>query len=216
MKIYVVGTENRIEELKLKLASVDISKITAGPAYGASSEYDLIIDLNFDDAPGNIEYYSELEDCIVIVSAVKQQIRQTIAVSPKKVKCKIAGLNALPTFINRALWEMSFLNDDDAEFILGKLESANLQAKKVNDRVGMVTPRIILMIINEAFYTVQEGTADKANIDSAMKLGTNYPFGPFEWAEKIGIKSVYECLKALADDTGDERYKICPLLKSRL
>ena len=69
------------------------------------------------------------------------------------------------------------------------------------------------MIINEAFYTVQEGTASKEDIDQGMRLGTNYPFGPFEWAQKIGIADVYETLEAIYEDTKEERYKICPLLK---
>ena len=214
MKIYVVGAENRIEELKEKLSTLEISKITSGPAYGASTDFDMIIDLNFDDSDDSLQYYAELENSLVIVSAVKKQLRDAVSKSPKPIKCKLAGLNALPTFINRALWEMSFLNEADENFILAKLNEINIQAKKVEDRVGMVTPRIILMIINEAFYTVQEGTAEKSNIDSAMKLGTNYPMGPFEWADKIGIKDVYEGLKAIKEDTGDERYKICPLLKS--
>ena len=54
----------------------------------------------------------------------------------------------------------------------------------------------------------------KSSIDISMKLGTNYPFGPFEWADKIGIKNVYEILENLYNDTKDERYKICPLLKT--
>ena len=83
----------------------------------------------------------------------------------------------------------------------------------VDDRVGLVTPRVICMIINEAYYTVQEGTASREDIDIAMKLGTNYPFGPFEWCQRIGVRHVYELLEAVYDDTKDERYKICPLLK---
>ena len=83
----------------------------------------------------------------------------------------------------------------------------------VDDRVGMVTPRIIAMIINEAYYTVQEGTASKADIDTGMKLGTNYPMGPFEWVQKWGLTNIYELLEALYLDSKDERYKICPLLK---
>lgn len=69
------------------------------------------------------------------------------------------------------------------------------------------------MIINEAYYTVQEGTASRLDIDQAMKLGTNYPYGPFEWCQRIGIKHVYELLEAVYEDTHDERYKICSLLK---
>lgn len=83
----------------------------------------------------------------------------------------------------------------------------------VDDRVGMVTPRVISMIINEAYYVVQEGTASREDIDLAMKSGTNYPYGPFEWIRRIGIKHIYEVLEAVYEDTKDERYKICPLLK---
>ena len=73
--------------------------------------------------------------------------------------------------------------------------------------------RIISMIINEAYYTVMEGTATKEDIDTGMKLGTNYPMGPFEWAGKWGIANIYELLEAMYLDSKDERYKICPLLK---
>jgi len=87
-------------------------------------------------------------------------------------------------------------------------------AEWVNSRVGFVTPRIVCMIINEAFYTVQEGTASREDVDQAMKLGTNYPKGPFEWCREAGIKSVYRLLEAMYEDTREERYKICPLLKT--
>jgi 3-hydroxybutyryl-CoA dehydrogenase len=46
-----------------------------------------------------------------------------------------------------------------------------------------------------------------------MKLGTNYPFGPFEWGERIGIKNVYELLTAVYEHTNEERYQVCDLLK---
>jgi 3-hydroxybutyryl-CoA dehydrogenase len=79
----------------------------------------------------------------------------------------------------------------------------------------MIKPRVIFMIINEACYTLQEGTASIEDIDKSMKLGTNYPFGPFEWCDKIGVTHVFETLNAIYDDTRDERYKICPLLKHK-
>ena len=71
------------------------------------------------------------------------------------------------------------------------------------------------MDLQQGFYTVQEGTATESDIDQAMLLGTNYPMGPFEWCEKIGLSDVYETLEALYLDTHDERYKICSLLKQR-
>ena len=53
------------------------------------------------------------------------------------------------------------------------------------------------------------------DIDKGMKLGTNYPFGPFEWADRIGVKDVYETLEAIWNETKDRRYEICPLLKTK-
>lgn len=119
------------------------------------------------------------------------------------------GMNLLPTFINRPLAEVSG-NSSSVENALAEL---GWELRKVESRVGMVTPRVIFMIINEAYYTVQEGTATKEDIDTGMKLGTNYPHGPFAWSENIGLINIYKTLDAIYNDTKEGRYKICPLLK---
>jgi 3-hydroxybutyryl-CoA dehydrogenase len=124
-------------------------------------------------------------------------------------------MNGLPSFINRSLFEVSVLNDTNKGILNECMDKLNWKYTLVEDRVGMVTPRVIFMIINEACYTLQEGTASMQDIDTSMKLGTNYPFGPFEWSDKVGIKHVYETLEALYKDTKEERYKICPLLKTK-
>jgi 3-hydroxybutyryl-CoA dehydrogenase len=105
------------------------------------------------------------------------------------------------------------LKENDAEKLKDICQQLQTKFLLIDDRVGLVTPRVICMIINEAYYTFQEGTATKEDIDLGMKLGTNYPFGPFEWCNRIGIRHVYELLEAVYEDTNDERYKICPLLK---
>jgi 3-hydroxybutyryl-CoA dehydrogenase len=64
--------------------------------------------------------------------------------------------------------------------------------------VGFVTPRVISMIINEACLALQEGVSTKEEIDTAMKLGTNYPFGPFEWMDRIGQDKIYALLLKLS------------------
>jgi 3-hydroxybutyryl-CoA dehydrogenase len=130
-----------------------------------------------------------------------------------RLRSRIFGFNGLLTFINRPLLEVSLWRPDD-ETVLKKICNAlNTEYLVVDDRVGLVTPRVVCMIINEAYYTVMEGTATREDIDMAMKLGTNYPYGPFEWCQRIGIKHIYELLEALYEDTKDERYKICPMLK---
>ncbi|GAB4093916.1 3-hydroxyacyl-CoA dehydrogenase family protein [Flaviaesturariibacter terrae] len=66
------------------------------------------------------------------------------------------------------------------------------------DTPGFVSPRVIAMIINEAYHALSEGVSTKEEINTAMKLGTNYPHGPFEWAAIIGLKNVATLLQALA------------------
>jgi 3-hydroxybutyryl-CoA dehydrogenase len=125
------------------------------------------------------------------------------------ISAHIIGMNLLPTFINRPLAEVT---GNSAEGFKA-LEALDWEIRKVESRVGMVTPRVIFMIINEAYYTLQEGTATKEDIDIGMKLGTNYPNGPFEWSKKIGLLNVFKTLEAIYEDTKEGRYKICPLLK---
>ena len=62
----------------------------------------------------------------------------------------------------------------------------NWQYKTVKDEIGLVTMRILAMIINEAAKTLEEGTATKEDIDRGMELGTGYPRGPLKWCDKVG------------------------------
>jgi 3-hydroxybutyryl-CoA dehydrogenase len=80
----------------------------------------------------------------------------------------------------------------------------------VPDTPGMIGPRVLAAIINEAWYTWQEKVSTKEEIDTAMRLGTNYPFGPFEWGERIGIGAVSDLLIALSKT--DTRYTPCAAL----
>jgi 3-hydroxybutyryl-CoA dehydrogenase len=69
----------------------------------------------------------------------------------------------------------------------------------VKDIPGLVNPRFISMIIQEARITLGAGTRSAAEIDTAMQLGTGYPLGPFAWAEKIGMARVSALLGALEE-----------------
>ncbi|MGZ5304094.1 MAG: 3-hydroxyacyl-CoA dehydrogenase family protein, partial [Bacteroidia bacterium] len=177
-------------------------------------KYDAVFDLNLDENPENLEAYISLTGKIVVASAVKKQLTEIASYFVNDVQCVLAGINALPTFLSRSKAEVSAYMDSDKNALGAFFQSLGWEYHFVNDRVGMVSPRIVCMIINEAFYTLQEGTATAEDIDESMKLGTNYPKGPFQWANEMGIKAVYETLDALYLDTRDERYKICPMLKT--
>lgn len=209
MNILVVGDLSSFEETKFRFQ--DNNKLHHEANVESVEDllqYDIIFDFDISDYPENFEFYRDLNKTIVLLNTVKISLSE-LEFTFGESNADVYGFNGLPTFISRDSIEISNIGNNVSE----QFKSLNWDYVLVDDRVGMVTPRIIFMIINEAFYTVQEGTAGKEDIDLGMKLGTNYPFGPFEWVERIGIKDIYETLEAVYEDTKDERYKIAPMLK---
>ena len=211
MNIAAIGPPERLEELHsvISSAGLEFTRLESTKNIGKAG-YDVIFDLDFDDRPWSISDYQDLpSQAFVFLSSVKIQLE---AVVPKSMWNKVAGINALPSFLKRKSLEYCMAEGEPDAGMIARLGWA--ESNRCASRVGLVSARVILMIINEAFYTLQEGTANKEDIDKGMKLGTAYPHGPFEWCRIIGIKNVYETLKALYDDTLDERYRICNLLKT--
>lgn len=213
MKIIGVGLEHELQEFEQKFSTHEL-KLFSGYSFDLEKEdTDVIFDFLIGDNPENFDFYSQFSGLKLFINSPKLSLAELGYYQQGIIENHLFGYNGLPTFINREILEVSSLADSDHELLKEICNQLGTDFQIVDDRVGMVTPRIICMIINEAFYTVQEGTASKEDIDLGMKLGTNYPKGPFEWVEEIGIENVYELLEALYEDTKEERYKICPLLK---
>jgi 3-hydroxybutyryl-CoA dehydrogenase len=176
--------------------------------------YDVFLDLDFDDNSYRLQDYITNTHTTFILGAVKCTLESAAVGLNIPHDWKGIGINALPTFLERNTLECTNpykLAGKSLKELADLLGYPNIEV--VGSRVGLITPRVICMIINEAYYTVQEGTANREDINQAMRLGTNYPKGPFEWCDAMGLQNVYEVLEAMYNDTKDERYKICSLLK---
>ena len=90
------------------------------------------------------------------------------------------------------------------------------QAVELRDAPGLWAARTVCMLINEGADAVHQGVCDQAAADAAMKLGTNWPAGPFEWLSAIGVEQVVSVLHHLYEATRSERYRVSPWLQHAL
>lgn len=214
MNILVIGDQENMQECKQKFG--DRHEYSWVQEHRDAEKYlpsnNLVFDFIIDEEPHQFEIYGA-HPTTIFLNTCKISLGELVHLVDAPFQNKFFGFNGLPTMFDRELLEVSLYNPEDEPDLKAICDQLKTDFQIVDDRVGLVTPRVVCMIINEAYFAVQDGTATRADIDMAMKLGTNYPYGPFEWTQRIGIRHVYEMIEALYVDTQDERYKICPLLK---
>lgn len=174
---------------------------------------DVVIDLDFDRYSELGERLHEVQKATLLLSAVEHSLVRTLsAVADPPPLGEMAGrcfgLNALPGFVELATWEVSLLPGATELQARERLKALPFDCQFVQDQVGMVTPRVICRIIAEAYLLVEEGLATREDVELAMRLGVNYPRGPFAWAEHIGPETVVRVLRSLADAYGAEAYQV--------
>ncbi|MCR5402623.1 MAG: 3-hydroxybutyryl-CoA dehydrogenase [Butyrivibrio sp.] len=103
--------------------------------------------------------------------------------------------------------------DDMVEKIKKISEDLGKTPVQVNEAAGFVVNRILVPMINEGIFVYSEGVSDIAGIDTAMKLGCNHPMGPLELGDYIGLDIVLAIMDVLYSETGDSKYRACPLLR---
>ncbi len=103
-------------------------------------------------------------------------------------------------------------SDKTTEIIMELALQLGKDPVKVNDYPGFVANRILMPMINEAIYTLHEGVAGVAEIDTVMKLGMAHPMGPLQLADFIGLDVCLAILNVLHTGFGNPKYAPCPLL----
>lgn len=167
-----------------------------------------------DAHPADAYFYLLEEETIeankqVIESLGKIVFVNAVTTTLNSLPANVVRLNAWPGFLLSKSLEVASTTNNMQQATL-VLDGLKWSYNMVPDIAGMITPRTIAMIVNEAYFALGDEVSSKEEIDIAMKLGTGYPFGPFEWSQKIGLNKIHSLLTSLA--ATDKRYEPAPLL----
>jgi 3-hydroxybutyryl-CoA dehydrogenase len=125
---------------------------------------------------------------------------------------------ALPSFDEATVVEIArdpSMSKGDAEAAERYFRAAGKHVEWVGEAPGLVLGRMLSQIVNEAHFALSQGIATEEDCNTAMRLGFNWPGGPFEWSEAIGPARAVAILDDLHELLGEERYRVAPLLRAR-
>jgi len=132
---------------------------------------------------------------------------------------RVVGFAALPPLDGSSLFEVArgvHTSDGALAAAVAFIESVGRQAVEVNDQVGLVLPRIVCCLVNEAAFALGEGVAEAEAIDTAMRLGMNFPRGPLAWGDLIGLDAVLAVIDGLQRVYREDRYRPAPPLRQKV
>jgi len=203
MKIGVVCNEPLKEAFLAKglpagAEAVFVHSIAALPA-----DATIVFDLLFDNEPSRVMALAQCLPRPVIIHSVTATLAE--------IGKPFIRLNAWQGFLQHPILEIAALPQDEP-IVQAVFAQLGWKYRLVPDIAGLVSARVIAAIINEAWFTFGEGISTREEIDIAMKLGTNYPYGPFEWGDKIGLGNIRRLLATMRDT--DSRYQLAPALEA--
>ena len=205
MQILVLGNDAQKEEFMASGVSpgTEIKWVASEKEFLQFKKADAFFDLLFQADNHRIAVLQNLRPKPVFINDTLNSIPAELS---------FIRFNGWSSFLGRKIMEASCANEsvkNNAETIM---RSLNKRIEWTANIPGFITGRVLAMIINEAYFALGEGVSTKKDIDTAMKLGTHYPFGPFEWSEKIGLKNIYSLLNEMSKT--NKRYEPAPLLKN--
>lgn len=184
----------------------------AKDAMASFDTYDLVVDLTIMKTKAKIVFLKEL------ARTTKAEIVSDLTLCwgemVLKQTPKLTGVVSLLFFSPTNTVEFFATNDkakNQIENILTKIGKKGVQNQEL--KLGFHYPRVISMIINEAYFALGENLATPESIDLAMKNGVNYPMGPIEWGQKIGLPYIIDLLSEYGEITEDPRYRVSKELK---
>jgi 3-hydroxybutyryl-CoA dehydrogenase len=203
------------EEMNGTLARLRTSTDIRDAARGA----DYAIEAVFERAEVKLPIFAQLEESCpkeTILASNTSGIPISLLASATRRPEKVVGthfMNPVPLMKGVEIVKSLLTSEDTLKVSLSFVQSLGKETVVVKDSPGFVTNRIVTLVMNEAAKLLEEDLASIEDIDKIERLSHNWPMGPFELADLVGIDVVVDLLEGIYQQTGWERYKPAPLLK---
>jgi 3-hydroxybutyryl-CoA dehydrogenase len=212
-----------VEKQKISQADMDaaLARITYTEKLDGIAGAGWVVEAIVEDSKIKRDLFANLaamfpSDDVVLATNTSSISITEIAAATGKAAHRVIGMHFFNPVPLMALVEVIPGVQTSAQVVTRTMELATKLGKtplKANDRAGFISNRVLMPMINEAFYAWMEGVAEPEAIDGIMKLGCNFPMGPLRLADFIGLDTCVHIMNVLADGLNNDRYLACPLLK---
>lgn len=211
---------------KATLADADAKAVRARIATAtdnkALADCDLVVEAIVENADTKRKLFAELDQVVgpaCILASNTSSIPITLLASATKRPDRFIGMhfmNPVPLMKLVEVIRGADTSDATVAAVVAAGQKMGKQAHACRDFPGFISNRVLMPMINEAIFCLNEGVAEAKDIDAIMKLGMNHPMGPLQLADFIGLDTCLAILDVLYDGFKDPKYRACPLLVQKV